>query len=87
MKTAGVYELLGQPSYFQISCRNLVISPDIVYILRLRNHCGKYFTNASRDMFITNIFQFLGILEQNFTIPPPQKKNHNSKYAINRPVS
>ena len=33
-----------------------------VYIKIMNNHYGKYFTNASRDMFITNIFQFLVIL-------------------------
>ena len=39
----------------------------------MNNHCGKYFTNASPDMYITNIFQFLVILKQNFTIFQKQK--------------
>ena len=40
----------------------------------MNNHCGKYFNNASPDMYITNIFQFLVILEQNSTIFQKQNR-------------
>ena len=36
----------------------------------MNNQCAKFYTNASTIMNTTKIFQFLAIIEQNFTVLP-----------------
>ena len=37
-------------------------------------YCAKFYTNTSTNMDTTNIFQFLSIFAQNYTIFPPKNQ-------------
>ena len=41
-----------------------------IFIKVMNYHCVKFYTNASTNMNTTKIFQFLAIIEQNFTVLP-----------------